>query len=115
MFKRESACLATARSFRKVDWLSTFVPFVGTLAFSISLTDSFLDGLTTQGQNRLMWAPEGAAVPDLRAPRDERDLPPLPPLPAPARPRLGDRRRQSGRLDPLYDPGARGFIRPETS
>ena len=58
MFRRESACLATARSFRKVDWLSTFVPFVGTLAFSISLTDSFLDGLTTQGQNRLIWAPE---------------------------------------------------------
>lgn len=42
----------------RVDWLSTFVLFVGTLAFGISLIDSFLDGLTTQGENRLIWAPE---------------------------------------------------------
>jgi hypothetical protein len=42
----------------RVDWLSTFVLFVGTLAFGISLLDSFLDGLTTQGENRLIWAPE---------------------------------------------------------
>jgi len=39
-------------------WLSAFVLFVGTLAFGISLIDSFLDGLTTQGENRLIWAPE---------------------------------------------------------
>jgi hypothetical protein len=42
----------------RVDWLSTFVLFVGTLAFGISLIDSFLDGLTTHGENRLIWAPE---------------------------------------------------------
>jgi hypothetical protein len=39
-------------------WLSAFVLFAGTIAFGISLLDSFLDGLTTQGENRLIWAPE---------------------------------------------------------
>jgi hypothetical protein len=42
----------------RIDWLSTFVLFTGTLAFGISLINSFLDGLTTQGENRLIWAPE---------------------------------------------------------
>ena len=31
---------------------------VGTLALAVNLTDSFLDGLTTQQVNRLIWAPE---------------------------------------------------------
>jgi hypothetical protein len=39
-------------------WLSAFVLFAGTIAFGISLLDSFLDGLTTKGENRLIWAPE---------------------------------------------------------
>ena len=42
----------------RIDWLSAFVLFVGTLAFGISLLDSFLDGLTTQEENRLIWSPE---------------------------------------------------------
>jgi hypothetical protein len=42
----------------RIDWLSTFVLFVGTLAFGVSLLDSFLDGLTTQQENRLIWSPE---------------------------------------------------------
>jgi hypothetical protein len=42
----------------RIDWLSTFVLFAGTLAFGVSLLDSFLDGLTTQQVNRLIWAPE---------------------------------------------------------
>jgi hypothetical protein len=42
----------------RIDWLSTFVLFVGTLAFGVSLLDSFLDGLTTQQVNRLIWTPE---------------------------------------------------------
>jgi hypothetical protein len=42
----------------RIDWLSTFVLFSGTLAFGISLIDSFLVGLTTQQVNRLIWAPE---------------------------------------------------------
>ena len=32
--------------------------FAGTLAFGVSLLDSFLDGLTTKGVNRLIWTPE---------------------------------------------------------
>jgi hypothetical protein len=39
-------------------WLSAFVRFCGTLAFGISLIDALLDGLATQGENRLIWAPE---------------------------------------------------------
>ena len=42
----------------RIDWLSTFVLLVGTLAFAVNLTDSFLEGLTTQQVNRLIWAPE---------------------------------------------------------
>ena len=39
-------------------WLSAFVLFAGTIAFGVSLLDSFLDGLTTKGENRLIWTPE---------------------------------------------------------
>jgi hypothetical protein len=42
----------------RIDWASTFVLFVGTLAFGVSLIHSFLNGLTTQQSNRLIWAPE---------------------------------------------------------
>jgi len=42
----------------RIDWASAFVLFVGTLAFGISLLDSFLDGLTNPQVNRLIWAPE---------------------------------------------------------
>ncbi len=44
----------------RIDWLSTFVLFAGTLAFGISLLDSFIDGLSTHGVNRLIWRPEVA-------------------------------------------------------
>jgi hypothetical protein len=43
---------------RRIDWLSTFVLFVGTLAFGVSLIHSFLTGLTTQQVNRMIWTPE---------------------------------------------------------
>jgi hypothetical protein len=42
----------------RIDWLSTFLLFVGTLAFGISLVHSFLSGLTTHEVNRLIWTPE---------------------------------------------------------
>ncbi|MFB6837851.1 hypothetical protein [Streptomyces sp. NPDC056361] len=42
----------------RVDWLSAFVLFVGTLVFAVDLLDSFLQGLTTQQINRLIWAPD---------------------------------------------------------
>jgi hypothetical protein len=43
---------------RRIDWLSTFLLFAGTLAFGISLVSAFLKGLTTQQENRLIWSPE---------------------------------------------------------
>jgi hypothetical protein len=42
----------------RIDWLATFVLFVGTLAFGVSLVHSFLTGLTTQQVNRMIWTPE---------------------------------------------------------
>lgn len=42
----------------RIEWLATFVLFAGTLAFGVSLVDSFLEGLSTQQTNRLIWSPE---------------------------------------------------------
>ncbi|MFI6495201.1 hypothetical protein [Streptomyces sp. NPDC050564] len=42
----------------RVDWLSTFVLFAGTLVFAVSLLSSFLQGLSVQQVNRLIWAPD---------------------------------------------------------
>ncbi|MER6398926.1 hypothetical protein ABT263_23175 [Kitasatospora sp. NPDC001603] len=42
----------------RIDWLSTFVLFVGTLVFGVNLLDSFLQGLSAQQVNRLVWAPD---------------------------------------------------------
>ncbi|MFC8274671.1 hypothetical protein ACFUJR_19495 [Streptomyces sp. NPDC057271] len=42
----------------RIDWLSTFVLFAGTLVFGINLVGSLLDGLSVQQVNRLVWAPD---------------------------------------------------------
>ncbi|QTI50184.1 hypothetical protein JYK04_08060 [Streptomyces nojiriensis] len=42
----------------RLDWLSTFVLFSGTLVFGVNLLDSFLQGLTVQQVNRLIWTPD---------------------------------------------------------
>ncbi|MFB0630157.1 hypothetical protein [Streptomyces sp. AB3(2024)] len=42
----------------RVAWLSAFVLFVGTLVFGVNLLDSFLQGLTVQQTNRLIWTPD---------------------------------------------------------
>ncbi|WP_393058189.1 hypothetical protein [Streptomyces sp. LN549] len=42
----------------RIDWLSTFVLFVGTLVFGINLLSSLLQGLSVQQVNRLVWAPD---------------------------------------------------------
>ncbi|MEU6661624.1 hypothetical protein [Streptomyces sp. NPDC046821] len=42
----------------RVDWLSTFVLFAGTLVFAVDLLDSFLQGLSVKQVNRLIWAPD---------------------------------------------------------
>ncbi|MFD8286796.1 hypothetical protein ACFV2B_01010 [Streptomyces lavendulae] len=42
----------------RVAWLSAFVLFLGTLVFGVNLLDSFLQGLTVQQTNRLIWTPD---------------------------------------------------------
>ncbi|WP_030293322.1 hypothetical protein [Streptomyces katrae] len=42
----------------RIDWLSTFVLFIGTLVFGINLLSSLLQGLSLQQVNRLIWAPD---------------------------------------------------------
>ena len=42
----------------RIDWLGTFVLFAGTLVFGVNLLDSFLQGLSTEQVNRLIWAPD---------------------------------------------------------
>ncbi|MGW6913332.1 hypothetical protein ACWGB8_05850 [Kitasatospora sp. NPDC054939] len=42
----------------RIDWLSTFVLFAGTLVFGVNLLDSFLTGLSAAQVNRLVWAPD---------------------------------------------------------
>ncbi|RKE20373.1 hypothetical protein BX266_3729 [Streptomyces sp. TLI_171] len=42
----------------RVDWLAAFVLFAGTLVFGVDLLDSFLQGLSVQQVNRLIWAPD---------------------------------------------------------
>ncbi|MGW4897491.1 hypothetical protein ACWEQL_35360 [Kitasatospora sp. NPDC004240] len=43
---------------KRVDWLSASVLFAGTLVFAVNLLDSFLQGLSVQQVNRLIWAPD---------------------------------------------------------
>jgi hypothetical protein len=43
---------------QRIDWLGTFVLFAGTLVFGVNLLDSFLQGLSSQQVNRLIWAPD---------------------------------------------------------
>ncbi|WNO74713.1 hypothetical protein [Streptomyces sp. AM8-1-1] len=43
---------------QRIDWLSTFLLFVGTLVFGINLLNSLLQGLSAQQVNRLIWAPD---------------------------------------------------------
>ncbi|KUN80128.1 hypothetical protein [Streptomyces griseoruber] len=42
----------------RIDWLSLFVLFAGTLVFGVNLLDSFLQGLSVQQVNRLIWVPD---------------------------------------------------------
>jgi hypothetical protein len=42
----------------RVDWLSAFVLFTGTLVFGVNLLNSFLQGLNVHQVNRLIWVPD---------------------------------------------------------
>ncbi|MEE1821367.1 hypothetical protein PUR61_04020 [Streptomyces sp. BE20] len=43
---------------QRIDWLSTFVLFAGTLVFGVNLLDSFLQDLSARQADRLVWAPD---------------------------------------------------------
>jgi hypothetical protein len=43
---------------QRIDWLGTFVLFAGTVVFGVNLLDSFLQGLSSEQVNRLIWAPD---------------------------------------------------------
>lgn len=42
----------------RVDWLSAFLLFTGTLVFGVNLVNSFLQGLNVHQINRLIWVPD---------------------------------------------------------
>ncbi|MER7581873.1 hypothetical protein [Kitasatospora sp. NPDC097691] len=42
----------------RLDWLSAFVLFAGTLVFGVNLVFSFLQGLSVRQVNRLIWTPD---------------------------------------------------------
>ncbi|MFI6950725.1 hypothetical protein [Streptomyces sp. NPDC050422] len=42
----------------RIDWLSTFLLFAGTLVFGINLLSSLLQGLSAQQVDKLVWAPD---------------------------------------------------------
>ncbi|MEU6255779.1 hypothetical protein [Streptomyces sp. NPDC047043] len=42
----------------RVDWLSAFLLFTGTLVFGVNLLNSFLQGLNVHQVNRLIWVPD---------------------------------------------------------
>ncbi|MFF0204246.1 hypothetical protein [Streptomyces sp. NPDC005017] len=42
----------------RVDWLSAFVLFAGTLVFAVDLVESFREGLNAHQVNRRIWAPD---------------------------------------------------------
>ena len=97
---------------QRIDWLSTFALFVGTLAFGVSLGHSFLSGLThARGQSPDLDTGDDRlrAVPDLGASRVRRAVPSRSALPAEAGSRLVDRGHQPTRLDPVHGLGDRGL------
>lgn len=42
----------------RLDWLSAYVLFTGTVVFGVNLVDSFLQGLSVRQTNRLVWTPD---------------------------------------------------------
>ncbi|MFJ9648552.1 hypothetical protein [Streptomyces sp. NPDC101206] len=42
----------------RLDWLSAFLLFMGTLVFGVNLLDSFQQGLSVQQVNRMVWVPD---------------------------------------------------------
>jgi hypothetical protein len=43
---------------RRIEWLSAAALFVGTVVFAINIVDSFIEGLGSATENRLVWSPD---------------------------------------------------------
>ncbi len=93
-------------------WLAPFVLFCGTLAFGVSLVSAFMEGLSIEQQNRLIWAPDMIGCTlflisgrlGMVALHAEDVL-----VGSAPQPRLVDRRRQPARLHPLLHRRAGGL------
>jgi hypothetical protein len=47
-----------SREPRRLEWLGAAALFLGTLVFGVLLVDSFIEGLSTGAENRLIWSPD---------------------------------------------------------
>jgi hypothetical protein len=47
-----------AREPWRIGWLSAAALFLGTIVFGVLLVDSFIEGLGTTAENRLIWSPD---------------------------------------------------------
>jgi hypothetical protein len=47
-----------SREPERLEWLSAAALFLGTLVFGVLLVDSFIEGLSTSAENRLIWSPD---------------------------------------------------------
>ena len=47
-----------AREPERLEWLSAAALFLGTLVFGVLLVDSFIEGLGSTAENRLIWSPD---------------------------------------------------------
>jgi hypothetical protein len=47
-----------SREPRRLQWLSAVALFAGTIVFAINLADSFIEGLGTTAEDRLIWSPD---------------------------------------------------------
>jgi hypothetical protein len=52
------ASVVQVRNEPRLQRLSALILFAGTLVFAINLVDSFIDGLSPAGEDRLVWSPD---------------------------------------------------------
>jgi hypothetical protein len=43
---------------QRIEWMSSFALFFGTIVFAINIVDSFIAGLGAAAENRLVWSPD---------------------------------------------------------
>jgi hypothetical protein len=43
---------------QRIEWMSSFALFFGTIVFAINIVDSFIGGLGAAAEDRLVWSPD---------------------------------------------------------